>query len=511
MSTTRATAPPRGVASRRKPPARGWGGRGGGASFYVQAPAEARGSSNQVCGLWPFSVGAGAPMIGVPLGPHLFGGGTVCCDPISWFQLAKFISNPSMFILGLPGLGKSTLVVRLIIGLCYFGVIPVITGDRKGEYWDVIEGLGGPVIRLGPGIGHVNVLDPGGAIEVANRLTGSLRLRVLEGAQSRRKEVVAGLIDLARGSRLREREENVVDQALRVLDDRHDGIPILSDLLHVVREAPAELRAMIVDRGDDNRYRELTEDLEASLLGLISGGRLGAMFNEQTAQRPARDLPVVFDISGIPDTKGESRAAAQLASWAAAAEMMDTSDALTKAGLEPRRHYLSVDDELWSGLRASSGMVDRYDSITRLNRSMGMGQIMVSHTSADLAALPEVDRAKAAGFIDRSGIVAVAGLPASEFEQPFMEGKFTQREREMVTQWQTPAGWETNSAPPGQGNFLIKVGERPGIPLHLLLTTAEKQLHDTNSRWHDQSRRSALPFLDPTASTPLHDQVEDPS
>lgn len=172
--------------------------------------------------------------------------------------------------------------------------------------------------------------------------------------------------------------------------------------------------------------------------------------------------------------------------------MMDTSDALTTAGLEPRRHYLSIDDELWSGLRAYSGMVDRYDAITRLNRSMGTGHIMVSHTSSDLAALPEIDRAKAAGFIERAGIVVCAGLPASEFEQPSMVGRYTRAERELVTSWQTPTGWEVNAEPPGRGRFLIKVGERPGIPTRLHLTGPERQLHDTNNRWHDQSRRGAL-------------------
>ena len=61
-------------------------GRARGRSVYLQPPAEWRGTSVQACGLWPFSVGAGAPLIGAPLGKHLLTGATVCGDPISWFQ-----------------------------------------------------------------------------------------------------------------------------------------------------------------------------------------------------------------------------------------------------------------------------------------------------------------------------------------------------------------------------------------------------------------------------------------
>jgi hypothetical protein len=88
----------------KRPPARGWSGRGAGAAINVEAAPEFRGSTFQACGLWPFSVGMGAPMIGVPFCRHLESRGTVCSDPISWLQRAKLIPNPSVFALGKPGL-----------------------------------------------------------------------------------------------------------------------------------------------------------------------------------------------------------------------------------------------------------------------------------------------------------------------------------------------------------------------------------------------------------------------
>ena len=87
----------------QRPPMRGWLGRGRGTSTYVQQADEWRGTTVQVCGMWPFAIGTGTPMVGVPLGRHIHTGATLCCDPISWFQRAKLISNPSAFILGKSG------------------------------------------------------------------------------------------------------------------------------------------------------------------------------------------------------------------------------------------------------------------------------------------------------------------------------------------------------------------------------------------------------------------------
>jgi hypothetical protein len=120
---------------------------------YVEAPPEWRGTSVQLCGLFPYSAGAGSPMIGVPVGRHLMTGATLCCDPVSWFSTARLISNPSAFVLGLPGLGKSTLVRRLILGLAARGVVPLVLGDLKPDHRVVIEALGGDVIELGRGGG----------------------------------------------------------------------------------------------------------------------------------------------------------------------------------------------------------------------------------------------------------------------------------------------------------------------------------------------------------------------
>lgn len=537
----------------RRPPPRGWMGRGGGETMVISVAPEWRGTTVQVCGLWPYGVGTGAPMIGVPLGRHLINRGTVCCDPISWFQRANLISNPSAFVLGKPGLGKSTIIRRMATGLAGYGVQPLVLGDLKPDYVDLIREMNGQVITLGRGRGYLNILDPGEAGEAAGllraaadreraaikeeeaeltqlrdaavpddviaaqvirersaQLVGSLPMhadnitrnerlatQVLQDAHGRRLTMVSALLTIMRREPPTDREETIIDAALKLLDATHDGIPVLKDLLELIQAAPAELRAVALDRGDLSRYQELTENLEASLIGLVSGGRLGELFSQQTTVRMQRDRPVVYDVSSIDDSEMDLQAAVLLACWSAGFGTVNVATALADAELEPRRHYFVILDELWRALRAGRGMVDRVDALTRLNRQRGVGMAMISHTMSDLMSLSnEEDRMKAKGFVERSGMVICGGLPASEMPLLNSAINMSGAEQDMLQGWQDPPAWDpvsgTEADPPGRGKFLIKVGGRPGIPLSVELTEAEKHINDTNKLWHDVSRTGVV-------------------
>ena len=88
-------------------PWRGKRSRGGGYAALMPTIDEFFGTSNQVCGgFWPFGTDMALPAEGVPVGRSLMTGAGVCCDPISWFK-AGIIKQPSMFLLGLPAIGKS--------------------------------------------------------------------------------------------------------------------------------------------------------------------------------------------------------------------------------------------------------------------------------------------------------------------------------------------------------------------------------------------------------------------
>lgn len=478
------------------PGSRGWKGRGRGGANYLQAPDLWRGSTVQVCGLWPFATGAGAPLVGVPLGRHLFTGATVCADPISWFQRASLISNPSVFVLGIPGIGKSSLITRMATGLSAFGSVPVVLGDLRPDYVPLIEALGGQVIRLGRGREALNVLDPGESVEVAHMLRAAghdEEAAMLEAdAHGRRLTMVSALLTILRKEPPSSVEEAVLDQALRVLDQTVDRVPVLEDLLAVIQAGPQAVRDVTVDRDDFSEYQRVTRGLEASLISLARGGRLGETFSRPTTNPMRRDRPVVYDISGIGDMEEDLRAATLLACWSNGFATVNVANALAAAGIEPQRHFFLIMDELWRVLRSGSGMVDRIDSLTRLNRRFGVGQAMITHTMADLDALPsEEDRMKARGFVERSGMVIMGGLPVSEMSLLNKVMRMSQAEESLLTGWSAPPSWDSSSgaqsSPPGRGKFLIKIGERPGIPLKVELTAAELT-RDTNERWKSRSR-----------------------
>lgn len=469
--------------------ARGWDGPGGGKVGYLDAPTMWRATTVQACGLWPFSAGSGAPMSGVPIGRHLFTGATVCGDPISWFTRAKYISNPSLFMLGMPGLGKSTLINRMAVGLAATGVVPLVLGDLKPDYADTVRALGGQVIPIGRGVGGINVLDPGAMGMAAERIGGRAGRALAAETHGRVLNMVAALLTIVRGRALDDHEQAVLSACLRHLRERTPvgRAPLLPDLLRVLEEGPDRVRAVTLDRGQETRYRDAVDPLHRSLLGILDGA-LGDTFGSATSTRIDPDVPAVcIDISRIGESDTQLTAAAMLAAWSDGLGTVAAAHAMADAGLAPRRWFFTILDELWRPLRAASGIVDRIDALTRLNRSLGLGDAKITHTLKDAEALgTDADRAKARGFVERAGIVACAGLPAAEMTDLGRVIGLSRREIELVSSWSSPPGWASsgsNEEPPGRGRFLIKVGGRPGIPIRVSITDTERRLHDTNQRW----------------------------
>ncbi|MFI1539445.1 ATP/GTP-binding protein [Streptomyces anandii] len=470
-------------------PHRGWHGPGGGRVGYLDPPTMWRATTVQACGMWPFAAGSGSPMTGVPLGQHLFTGATVCGDPVNWFTRARYISNPSLFMLGMPGLGKSTLVNRMLIGLAATGVVPLVLGDLKPDYADTVRALGGQVISIGRGRGGINVLDPGAMGEAAAKIGGEAGEVLKAETHGRVLNMVAALITIVRGRPMDDHEQSVLSACLHHLRERTPagGTVLLPDLLRVLTEGPDRVRAVTLDRGDDARYRDAVDPLHRSLLGILDGP-LGGTFAAETSTRINPDAPAVcIDISGIGEADTQLTAAAMLAAWSDGLGTVAASHALADAGLAPRRWFFTVLDELWRPLRAASGIVDRIDALTRLNRSLGLGDAKITHTLKDADALgTDSDRAKARGFVERAGMVVCAGLPRTEMEELGKVVGLSRREIELVSSWSSPAGWGVSGEheePPGRGRFLIKVGGRPGIPIKVVITEAERRLHDTNTRW----------------------------
>lgn len=149
----------------------------------------------------------------------------MCCDPISWFR-AGIIEQPSMFVMGLPAIGKSTFVRRQVWDMAALGAHAIIPGDLKPDYADLTRLLGGQVIRLGSGIGSINPLDPGGIHTVLRQLSGQAQADLTADWHERRSALMEVLLTISRTGReegrrtLSDVESNVLSTALRILHER---------------------------------------------------------------------------------------------------------------------------------------------------------------------------------------------------------------------------------------------------------------------------------------------------
>ncbi|MFD0361144.1 hypothetical protein ACFQZZ_06735 [Nocardia sp. GCM10030253] len=498
---------------------RGYAGPGGGRMNVVGRPVEYRATTAQVAGLWPWSVGAGAPLIGTPLGSHLHTGAPVCFDPMNWFMRGSFITAPSLFVLGLNGFGKSSLVRRIVLGGIAQGITPLILADVKPDYRKMVELVGGQVIDLGYGHGKLNPLAAGVLGSVVPMLDElpALQTQVLQDLRARQVTLVAGLVELVRGARVRDYEETLISTALRVLYRPGSGYtpdqpPIMEHLLEVIVGGGEEL---MLDAGADNpeEYQVAIKGLRRSLRALTQGP-FGAIFNGQTTVPiDTSAVAVCIDVSHIPTGDKKLKAAVMLACWADGFASVEAAHVLADAELGSQRYFQVVMDELWQVLGLGDFMIDRVDELTRLQRGIGTALIMISHTIKDLQALgSEAAIAKALGFLERARAKIFGALPGEEIKRLDSTIPFTSAEEEMVTGWSAPQALtgealkpgQQRPSPPGTGKFLLKIGEdrRPGIPFHMEFTLSEKEsgIHDTNQRFSEFTESTARGSNSPSGS-----------
>lgn len=486
-------------------PWRGRRSRGGGYAALMPTIDEFFGTSNQVCGgFWPFGTDMALPAEGVPVGRSLMTGAGVCCDPISWFK-AGIIKQPSMFLLGLPAIGKSTFVRREVLGLSALGMNAIIPGDLKPDYASLVNMLGGQVIRLGAGIGVVNPLDPGDLHHALQQLEGEARKDLTDYYNDTRAALMEVLLTIMRTGRENDtdagargvtaRESDILSVAVRVLHDRHGGDPqppVIADLRDLLREGPDEVRTAAVwdDPENDELYRAQVRGLLADLHGFSNRmTKFGRLFGDQTTARIDLSRPVDFDISALAQSGDDVVAAVLATTWTSAFAAKNAADMLAEEGLQPRRNHVIIMDEMHRALRASPLMVEKLDLLTRLNRQWGVGQIMITHTFKDLMCMETpAQNTKARGFVERSEIKVLGALSRIEVDR-YLRGEcglpVSRREEDMLEDWATPVNFGSDASHKGLGRFLIKLGGLPGIPINVEMCPLEKSgFNDTNLKWH---------------------------
>lgn len=473
--------------SKTRPGPNGWKRAAGGPAGYIEPPFELQGTTVQACGYFPFSVGAGMPVIGVPLGYHLRNRSLVCADPISWF-LHRIISNPSAFILGQPGLGKTSLVHRWITVLADWGVIPMVLADSRPDYVPTIRALGGQVITFAPGQGHLNPLDLGPLVRQLNDLVDDAqRKQAIEEMSQRRKALVSGLVAMFLERSLQPHEHTVIAQSLDSMDPDLSRPPVIPEFIDYIQSRPDVLRQALLTYDNDDAYDERVRPVLDAMIALGPHGMYGDMFSEPTSEHIIPGKPVVFDISGVNENNAQLMSAVQSLCWNLGSAAVSAEQYLAEAQGRPRKTYFLVMDELWQILRASDDMVRFIDRITRLNRGRGIAQVMITHTMNDLKLQSEHLTDIAWGFVERAAMTMLGGLAEGEMGNLQEVFDLSRAEIETLSNWtgEAPVDPWTGKAGlrPGAGNFLLKTGKSPGIPLHMQLVDAELETTDTNRDW----------------------------
>ncbi|MGN2636491.1 hypothetical protein ACTD5D_09920 [Nocardia takedensis] len=485
---------------------RGYRGPGGGRAAVVPSTPEWRATTVQVAGLWPWAVGASAPTVGTPVGHHYITGQPVHFDPMAWF-LKGFITAPIAFVLALNGFGKSSLIRRMVTGAVAAGETVLCMGDTKPDYRDLVLRLGGQVVDVGYGHGTLNPLDVGALGSIVGRLTDpDQRRQVAARVEAGQVNIIAGLIELVRGSRVADYEEVLIAAGLRELYSpargfTHDRAPLIEDLLEVISTG-GEQMMRFAEEDDEPSYRASTKTLRRSLRALVEGP-FGAIFNGPTTTRLDLDSPAVcVDVSRIPEGDTKLLAAVLMVCWSEGFGAVAAAHALADAGLAPARTFEVVMDEIWRVLGVGEFMVDRVDALTRLNRTLGTGLIMCSHTIKDLAAFDSAAaQAKALGFFERARARIIGPVGPEEIDRIRAAVGITETEKLLVTSWAAPRpptdddlDPSRREIPPGTGCFLLKTGEaaEPGVGFRMTFTPSERasQVHNTNRRFDLDSEAS---------------------
>lgn len=490
----------------------------GGYSRAVGAIRQFQTATSLGAGWNPNVVGAPAPMIGGPIGRHVVTGVDIGFDALSWFE-EDIIANPSCFVLGLPGLGKSTFIRKILMNHVGRGHLPIIAGDIKKEYVGFTQQVGGQVITLGPGIGTINPLDPGALGRIVPVLQDNIEHLRSIGEEGRIKEttqrvhhqqvqLVAALVSMGRSGIVADFEVMLISAALTEIyaTDIYDwdNPPLLGDLITWLENPTPALMAKArakTPEAWDARVDELLLSLTA-----LTDGATGQIFAGHTAPENQINVDataVCMDVSAVDKGDRAMKAAVVLSAWSAGFNTIMASNTLADCGLADQRYFAITLDEMWQTLAVGEGLVDRVDELTRLNRSDFAAAVYeITHTSKDMEALSsEEDRKKAMGFIERAGVVVCGGLPNAELDLLGTTVAFSPDEARRVVSWSRGAPPKRSrtggkkTTPPGRGMFMLKAAKdgAPGIPVQVVLTPTELELelHNTNKRFDHMFATSA--------------------
>ncbi len=154
----------------------------------------------------------------------------------------KQLKTPNGLILGTPGSGKSFTAKREIAHVFFFSEDDVIICDPEGEYYPLVQALGGQVVRIAPS-----------SHDYINPLDFNLDYSDDENPLRLKSDFILSLCELIMGSRsgIDPKEKSVIDRCLAIIydkylrDPRPENIPILGDLYNCLLKQPEKEAAYI--------------------------------------------------------------------------------------------------------------------------------------------------------------------------------------------------------------------------------------------------------------------------
>jgi hypothetical protein len=445
---------------------RGPGGRESGRAACLPQPSVWRATTASAAGIYPWLVAEPMPPVGAPIGYDVFSKSTFSSHPVEWVDRG-IVTNPNVYMTGVPGSGKSGLIKQHVLRLAAFGTKSLILGDIKGEYNRLAEWLGVTPIILGPGSSHrLNPLD-GGPLAANLPTDAAARGERLAEVHRRRLMLLKTLMTYRLGRDLHPLEEAAVGLALHRAtgEDRGGLLPnplvkeVLTHLWALDDADAAELqlpsRAQLIDEVRDvgTALRNLLED---TLAGLFDGPTSAPLDFAAPIQ--------TVDVSRLEGRGDEALALVLscLSSWGQAA----IDDPSRAPGQPPR---LVVRDELWRSMRYRA-LVRKLDADLRLSRAQGTIQIMATHRLADAEAAAEASVAR--HLLASCSIHVMLAQDVGQLRTMADEISLTEAERQMVSSW--------NAAHIGRG--LWHIGQGRAYVIQGVLSKTERDLFFTNER-----------------------------
>ena len=461
------------------PPARGWREPGSGRASHVGSSAIWQGTTKQLAGLFPFVGGAGVDVRGVPIGHDAHTHEPIGFHPGQWLR-DGLISNTGIWgPMAQPGVGKSAFAKRLALGLSAMGWQIFIPADLKSEYTGLVRALGGTVLRLQRGHDKINPLDPG---PLADASFGTDPAH-LDTIRARQVAVLEGLLIISLRRPVSATESLLLTSAVGIAAAAAvRGEPTIPEVHAVLSNPTAEILAELrIDSTE--RYHDLFREL-ISALGTTVHGALRGLFDARSSARADPATPAIsLDIAALDGEADETVAAAMLCSWSWGAGLVEAQQLRGRDG-RSRANLLWIQDEMWRALRTGQGLVEKSDRMTRLNRAQGVASLYLTHSMRDLEALPtDEDRAKARGIAARCQVHIYGGMPRPEAE--LLPVNLTGPEIAELTSWQSSGTYHRGQPHPGRGRYLLKAGERVGLPVVTSLHPEEAALYNTDTAWQD--------------------------